>query len=287
MDVKIIEQPSYPPRDKNSHKGTYGTAVLICGSYGMAGAAVLAGKAALRSGVGIAKIILPDKIYDIAARQIPEAVFVPLKTSLDGTLSREDIPKICEHIKNVDVVLFGCGSGASDDNAEILKMLINKVQCPFIIDADGINLLSRNIDIIKQTAVPIILTPHPGEMSRLMGKSIAEIESNRINTARYFTDKYGVITVLKGAETVVTTQGGTYLNTIGNAGMATGGSGDTLSGILAAFLARESDIDFAVTSAVWVHSAAGDMAAEKQSQTSMLPSDIIDELPCLFKKLEG
>ena len=287
MGVKIIEQPMLPPRNKNSHKGTFGTAVLICGSYGMAGAAVLAGKAALRSGVGIAKIILPDKIYDIVARQIPEAVFVPLKTSSDGTLCCEDIPKICEHIKNADSVLFGCGIGMSRDNAEILNNLINEVRCPFIIDADGINLLSQNIDIIKQAAAPIVLTPHPGEMSRLTGKSIGEIEANRIKTARDFADKYGAVTVLKGAETVVATRSNTYLNTIGNAGMATGGSGDTLSGILAAFLAREGDMDFAVTSAVWVHSAAGDKAAERLSLTSMLPSDIIDELPCLFKKLEG
>lgn len=287
MDVKIIEQPILPPRHKNSHKGTFGTAVLICGSYGMAGAAVLAGKAALRSGLGIAKIILPDKIYDIVARQIPEAVFVPLKTSLDGTLCQEDIPKICEHIKGADSLLFGCGSGISRDNAEILKALIENAKCPFIIDADGINLLSQNIDIIKQTEADIILTPHPGEMSRLTGKSIAEIESDRIKTARAFTDKYGAVTVLKGAETVVATRNDTYLNTIGNPGMATGGSGDTLSGILAAFLAREKDIDLAVTAAVWVHSAAGDAAAKRLSQTSMLPSDMIDELPCLFKKLEG
>ncbi|MEE1198955.1 MAG: NAD(P)H-hydrate dehydratase [Acutalibacteraceae bacterium] len=287
MDIKVIKQPMLPPRDKNSHKGTFGTAVLICGSYGMAGAAVLAGKAALRSGLGIAKIILPDKIYDIAARQIPEAVFVPLKTSLDGTLCGEDIPKICEHIKGADSLLFGCGSGRSHDNAEILKALIENTKCPFIIDADGINLLSQNIDIIKQTEADIILTPHPGEMSRLTGKSIAEIEADRIKTARAFTDKYGAVTVLKGAETVVATKNDTYLNTIGNAGMATGGSGDTLSGILAAFLAREKDIDLAVTAAVWVHSAAGDAAAKRLSQTSMLPSDMIDELPCLFKKLEG
>ena len=287
MDVKSIEQPILPPRHKNSHKGTFGTAVLICGSYGMAGAAVLAGKAALRGGLGIAKIILPDKIYDIVARQIPEAVFVPLKTSIDGTLCCEDIPKICEHIKSADSLLFGCGSGISRDNAEILKSLIENAKCPFIIDADGINLLSQNIDIIKQTEADIILTPHPGEMSRLTGKSIAEIEADRVKTARAFTDKYGVITVLKGAETVVATRNDTYLNTIGNAGMATGGSGDTLSGILAAFLAREVDIDLAVTAAVWVHSAAGDAAAKRLSQISMLPSDMIDELPCLFKKLEG
>lgn len=287
MDIKVIKRPTLPPRHKNSHKGTFGTAVIICGSYGMAGAAVLAARAALRSGLGIAKIILPDKIYDIVARQVPEAVFVPLKTSGEGTLCADEIGEICEHIKNADALLYGCGCGISGDNAEILKTLIKSVKCPFIIDADGINLLSQNIDIIMQTEADIILTPHPGEMSRLTGKSIAEIESNRVNTARCFTDKYGATTVLKGAETLVATPSATYINTCGNPGMATGGSGDTLSGILAAFLAREKDIDFAVTAAVWVHSAAGDMAAKRLSQTSMLPSDMIDELPCLFKKLEG
>lgn len=287
MDVKIIEQPIFPPRDKNSHKGTYGTAVLICGSYGMAGAAVLAAKAALRSGVGIAKVILPDKIYDIVARQIPEAVFVPLKTSDKGAFCREDAPTICEHIKNADSVLFGCGVGMSDDNLEILNVLIKDVKCPFIIDADGINLLSRNIDIIKQASAPIILTPHPGEMARLTGKSVVEIENNRTYFAEIFSKKYGIVTVLKGSQTLVATPKAIYKNIIGNPGMATGGSGDTLAGILAAFLAREKDIDYAVTSAVYIHSAAGDMAAQKMSQTAMLPSDIIDKLPCLFKKLEG
>ena len=287
MDVKIINEPHFAPRNKNAHKGTFGTAVFIVGSYGMAGAAVLAAKAALRSGVGIAKVILPDKIYDIVARQLPEAVFVPLKTSNKGTFCKDDIATICDNIKNANSVVFGCGVGISDDNAKILREVIKTAKCPLVIDADGINLLAQSIDIIKQASAPIILTPHPGEMSRLTGKSIAEIEGNRVEIAKQFSDNFNVITVLKGSETLVATPSNIYKNIIGNPGMATGGSGDTLAGILAAFLAREKDTEFAVTSAVYVHSAAGDLAAEELSQTAMLPSDIIDKLPCLFKKLEG
>ena len=288
MNVEVIKAPILPARDKNAHKGTFGTALIMCGSYGMAGAAVLAITACLRSGVGIAKAVLPDKIYDIVARQVPEAVFTPVSTSPCGTFSSVDTGKITELLPSADAVLYGCGIGQSDDNTEVLKAVIKNAKSPIIIDADGINLLSRNINIIKQITVPVVLTPHPGEMSRLCGKGIAEIEGSRVNTAVEFSREYGVYTVLKGSETVVAAPDGrVFINKTGNPGMATGGSGDALAGILAAFLARERDILRAVMSAVYIHGAAGDMAAEKMSQTSLLPRDLIEQLPLLFKTLEG
>ncbi len=288
MKAQKIKRPKPIRRDKNSHKGTYGTALFICGSYGMSGAVIMASLAALRSGLGIAKIAIPDKIYDIVAKSVPEAVCVPCATSDMGTFCKTDAEKIVNEAKNCSVIVIGCGISNSQDNEEILAAVIKNAMCPIIIDADGINLLSHNIDIIKQTKASVILTPHPGEMSRLCKKSVAEIEKDRIGTAVKFSHEYGVITVLKGHKTIVATpKGCAYINTTGNAGMATGGSGDVLAGVIAAFVARSNDTVDAVKSAVYVHGAAGDLAAKYMSQTSLLPRDLIEQLPCLFKKLEG
>ena len=169
-----------------------------------------------------------------------------------------------------------------------LKLIINYAVSPIVIDADGINLLSCNIDILKRAKTPIILTPHPAEMSRICGKSVSEINANRVIVAADFAKKHGVYLVLKGNETVIAAPDGRVnINPTGNAGMATGGSGDVLSGIIAGLLAYNTDVFDAVTKAVYIHGLAGDISAEKLSQTSVLPSDIIKELPCVFKTLEG
>lgn len=284
---KIIERPSIPLRDENSHKGTYGTALLICGSYGMAGAAVLAANAALRSGVGIAKLMVPSSIYTIAAGNASEAVFIPTgfkSAKKFGPFAARSAEKALE---KVTAVLIGCGMGQGFFSARLVKFIVCNAQCPIIIDADGINMLSRSIDILMQAKAPVILTPHPAEMSRLCKKSIAEIEQNREKTASEFAKRYKVYLVLKGHETVVSSPDGEiFVNKTGNAGMATGGSGDTLAGIMAARIAAGGDVLTAVCDSVYIHGLAGDKAAERLSQTSLLPRDIIEELPCVFKSFE-
>ncbi len=287
MKVKKIKKPKMARRDKNSHKGTYGTALFICGSYGMSGAAIMSATAALRCGLGIAKIALPDKIYDIVAKSVPEAVCLPCATSADGTFCGDDTQKITDYMKNCSVIVIGCGMGQSVDNAKILDAVIKNAECPIIIDADGINLLAQNIDIIKQTRVPVILTPHPAEMSRLCKITTFDIQNNRQHIATEFSRDYGVFVVLKGNKTIVATPDAkAYFNVTGNAGMATGGSGDVLAGIIAAFVARADNLTGALCDAVYIHGAAGDLAAKQMSKTSMLPRDLIERLPCLFKKLE-
>lgn len=286
-NITVIPAPVFEKRAENSHKGTFGTALLINGSYGMAGAAILAARSCLRSGIGIAKVCVPDKIYDIIAAAVPEAVALPVASNEYGGFSSSAAEKITKSLNGVNCIAFGCGIGQSPDNAEILKLLIKNAKCPLIIDADGINTLSLHINIVRQANSPVILTPHPGEMARLCGKTVAEIEADRVNTALSFAQKHNVYLVLKGSGTVVATpEGKVFINKTGNPGMASGGSGDTLTGIMAALLSRDGDITRAVTNAVYIHGKAGDMAARRLSETSMLPSDIIDELPCLFKELE-
>ncbi len=273
---KTVKKPVFPKRRHNSHKGTFGTAALICGSYGMAGAAILAAKGALRSGVGIAKCILCDKIYPFFTSALPEAVCVPLKSNSLGTL--EYFPE-SDIYNNCSSLLFGCGVGQNEDTFKILSDIIEKGQIPTVIDADGINLLSRDIDLLKKSKVPIILTPHPAEMARLLKITVKEVESDRINIARTFAKEYGVTLVLKGANTVIATKNGEVsINTNGNAGMATGGSGDVLAGIIVSLLAQGFSPESAAEAAVFLHGEAGDKAAAKRGMRSMLPSDIIDEL---------
>lgn len=273
----IIKKPSFEKRLHNSHKGSFGTAFLICGSYGMAGAAILACKAALRSGVGIAKCLLCKDIYAPFTASVPEAVCIPSKQNKKGTLKYSK--KISNQIKGCTALLFGCGVNKSRDTFKILSHIIEKNVIPTVIDADGINLLSKNINLLKKSKAPIILTPHPAEMARLCGCTVTEIETSRIEKAKNFAADYGCILVLKGANTIIALPNGEiHINNNGNPGMATGGSGDVLSGILVSLLAQGLSPELAAKSAVYLHGEAGDKAAERLSERSMLPSDIIEEL---------
>ncbi|MBQ1989100.1 MAG: NAD(P)H-hydrate dehydratase [Clostridia bacterium] len=274
----VIEKPRFEKRRHNSHKGSYGTAVLITGSYGMAGAAILAAKSALRSGLGIAKCVLCESIYAPFTSSVPEAVCLPKKQKESGVLDSSDI-NIKELTQNASALLFGCGVGKGIDIRNILEDVIKNSKVPVVIDADGINALADGIDILKEAEVPLILTPHPGEMARLCGKNVKEIEADRINVARQFAKEYDCTLVLKGANTIVAHKNGDiYFNLTGNPGMATGGSGDVLSGIIVSLLAQGHSPEFSAKSGVYLHGAAADKAAEKRSMHALIPSDIIEEL---------
>lgn len=277
-DYLTIEPPVFKKRRRNSHKGTYGTALNICGSYGMAGAAVLSARAALRSGVGILKAVIPESIYQAFTACTPECVCVPVKQGKDGSPDSGD-GRIYSALGNADAVLIGCGLKDTEDTLKITKNILGSVTVPTVIDADGINAVSRSIDILRECNAPVIITPHPGEMARLCGISVKEVESDRIGCAVSFAKKYGCTVVLKGACTVVASADGeVFFNTTGNAGMATGGSGDVLSGILVSLLAQRIPPLDAAKAAVCLHGAAGDKAAERRSLHAMLPSDIIEFL---------
>lgn len=275
---QTIEKPIFPKRHHNSHKGTYGTSLIIAGSYGMAGALMLCSKAALRSGVGIAKCVMCKSIYPAFTSYLPEAVCVPSNETENGTLDFNDID-LEDLLKGSTALLFGCGVKTDYSTEKILENIIKISDIPTVLDADGINLISRNIELLKESKVPLILTPHPAEMARLCNCTTVEVENDRINIAKAFAIKHHCYLVLKGANTIVVEPNGEIsVNICGNPSMATGGSGDVLAGVIVSLLAQRLEPSFALKAAVYLHSHAGDKAALKRGLHAVLPSDIIEEL---------
>lgn len=282
-DGYTAENP-LPQKPKSAHKGTNGTLLALCGSYGMAGAAIMSGMAALRTGVGLLKMALPKSIYPIAATNIPEAVFMPLEQDKDGIVDIDEYGKLDDALRtSASAVLIGCGLGVNNNIKSLVALLINGSDKPIVIDADGINLISSNINILSRASAPIIITPHPGEMAKLIGSDVNTVQNDRYNIARNFAREYRVTVVLKGANTLVALPDGrVYVNLTGNNGMAKGGSGDVLAGMAASLLAQGMTAESAAINAVYYHGLAGDKCAEKYSKRSMLPSDIISELKYIF-----
>ena len=273
-----------PNRPDNANKGTMGTLLSICGSFGMAGAAILAGKSALRCGVGLEKLAIPKSIYPIAAGSILESVFLPLSETSDGKISRTNIPRLLLEAKKSTAVLLGCGLSVCDDTKALVKSFVENCTAPMVLDADALNCIADNPEILKKRKSDIIITPHPGEMGRLCGITAKEVNADRVDVALSFAKKYGVITVLKGSGTIIASPNGqALLNTTGNSGMATGGSGDVLAGMTAGLLAQGKSAFDCAAAAVYLHGLAGDFAAEKLGKISMLPSDIIDYIAQAFK----
>ena len=281
---KNIVKRAVPNRPDNANKGTMGTLLSICGSYGMAGAGILAGKSALRCGVGLEKLAIPKSIYPIAAGSILESVFLPLSETSDGKISRTNIPSLLLEAKKSTAVLLGCGLSVCDDTKALVKSFVENCTAPMVLDADALNCIADNPGILKKRKSDIIITPHPGEMGRLCGITAKEVNAGRVDVALSFAKKYGVITVLKGSGTIIASPNGqALLNTTGNSGMATGGSGDVLAGMTAGLLAQGKSAFDCAAAAVYLHGLAGDFAAEKLGKISMLPSDIIDCIAQAFK----
>lgn len=281
---KNIVKRAVPNRPDNANKGTMGTLLSICGSFGMAGAAILAGKSALRCGVGLEKLAIPKSIYPIAAGSILESVFLPLSETSDGKISRTNIPRLLLEAKKSTAVLLGCGLSVCDDTKALVKSFVENCTAPMVLDADALNCIADNPEILKKRKSDIIITPHPGEMGRLCGITAKEVNADRVDVALSFAKKYGVITVLKGSGTIIASPNGqALLNTTGNSGMATGGSGDVLAGMTAGLLAQGKSAFDCAAAAVYLHGLAGDFAAEKLGKISMLPSDIIDYIAQAFK----
>ncbi|MBR5922588.1 MAG: NAD(P)H-hydrate dehydratase [Clostridia bacterium] len=274
----IILPPKAGKFDKNSNKGTFGTALLLCGSYGMCGAEILSAKAAVTSGAGIVKAIVCDKNYTAFTSAVPEAVTVPVETAMSGAPVIYD-KTFLSSVSGAKSLLIGCGLGRSDEARAAVKKALRYTNIPVVIDADGINAVADDISILKNIDSDIILTPHPGEMARLLNTTVEDVEANRVNCAKRFACDNGCTVVLKGANTVVAAPDGeVFFNITGNYGMAKGGSGDVLSGIIVALLANGYDALSATLTAVYVHGKAGDAAAEKYTKRTMTPSDIIEEL---------
>lgn len=277
----------FPPRPLDSHKGTFGHLLTLCGCYGMAGAAALSIKAAQRCGTGLVTAALPHSVYPIVASQIPEAVFLPLPENAAGKVGLAARKSLREKLASSTALLMGCGLGTDEDVRGVVKDMLGAAACPIVLDADGINCIAGHIDIGKTVQAPLVLTPHPGEMARLMGCTISRVQDDRIQAAKNYAEKTGAVVVLKGHKTVIAAPGRSVMvNMTGNPGMATAGSGDVLAGMIASFMAQGMEPYHAAMCGVYLHGLAGDHAAARLSQHAMLPTDMLDELGALFLDLE-
>lgn len=266
-----------PDRKNDSHKGDFGRVLLLCGSWGYTGAAYLAAMGALRSGTGLVYLGVPESIYAIEAIKLNEAIVFPL-SDRDGKLNCEAIPEILEKLPPMDAVVMGPGLGQSEDVRVVVTAVLQEAKCPVVLDADGINVMAAHKDILRDRTTPTILTPHPGEFTRLGGDP-----ANRQQAAEEMAKDLGCIVLLKGSGTVITDGHTTYINPTGNPGMAVGGSGDVLAGIIGAFLGQGIAPIRAAACGAWVHGAAGDLCARELGQYGMLPSDMLNVLPRLLK----
>ena len=267
-----------PDRDPFAHKGKFGKILLLCGSRGYTGAAALSARGALRSGAGLVFLGVPESIYAIEAVKLDEPVVFPLP-DCGGTLSVDAVPEILERLPRLDAVLIGPGLGQSEGTLAVVKAVLENFHGPVVVDADGINNLSRHKDILRGREYPTILTPHDGEFARLGGV----IGENRSASAEALAKELGAIVLLKGHRTVITNGEKTYVNHTGNPGMAVGGSGDVLAGIIVSLLGQGLRPLEAAACGAWLHGAAGDLCAADIGQYGMLPGDLVEALPRLLK----
>ena len=267
-----------PDRRADAHKGDFGKILLLCGSRGYTGAAYLAAMGALRSGGGLVFLGVPESIYAIEAVKLNEAIVFPLPDE-DGKLSEMAIPEILERLPKMDAVLIGPGLGQSAGVFRVVKAVLENASCPVVVDADGINVLAAHKDILRGRTNPTILTPHMGEFSRMGG----DVTADRQAAAETMAKDLGCILLLKGHQTVITDGSTTYINPTGNPGMAVGGSGDVLAGVITALVGQGIDPLKAAACGAWLHGAAGDLCAEELGQYGMLPSDMLHVLPRLLK----
>ncbi len=267
-----------PDRDPYAHKGNFGKLLLLCGSRGFTGAAYLAAMGALRSGAGLVFSGVPESIYAIEAVKLNEAIVFPLPDA-DGKLSEAAIPDILQRLPNMDAVLMGCGLGQSDGTRAVVKAVLENAQCPVVLDADGINVIAAHKDILRGRKAATILTPHDGEFARLGGI----IGEDRMEAAKAMARDLGCVMLLKGHRTCITDGETGYINQTGNPGMAVGGSGDLLAGIIVSLIGQGVAPLEAAACGAWLHGAAGDLCAEALGQYAMLPTDMLSYLPRLLK----
>ena len=267
-----------PDRDPWGHKGSFGKILLLCGSRGFTGAAYLSAMGALRSGAGLTFLGVPESIYAIEAVKLNEPVVFPLPDS-GGMVGIQAVNEILERLPKMDAVLIGCGIGISSATQAVVKAVLEHARCPVVVDADGITVLKEHKDILRGREYPTILTPHDGEFIRLGGT----IGEDRMASAAYFAQDWNCILLLKGHRTCITDGRNHYRNCTGNPGMAVGGSGDVLAGIIVSLLGQGLEPLEAAACGAWLHGAAGDRCAEELGQYGMLPTDMLNVLPRLMK----
>jgi len=291
LRIELLEKvnilSSFRPRKKDSHKGTYGHLLVLAGSLGKTGAAIMAARAALKAGAGLVTVATPQSCLPIIARSTMEIMTEPLPETAEGTLAPEALPRLKELIQGKDALLIGPGLSTHPATARLLFSFLPLVNLPCLIDADGLNILAQQPEWLQRLPKPCVLTPHPGELARLTGKSTADILGQRLKLAQELAQKYKLILVVKGHRTIISgSDGQVFINPTGNPGMATGGTGDVLSGLAASFLLQIANPLLAVAAAVYIHGLSGDLAREKLGERALVAGDLIRFLPAAIKLME-
>ncbi|MCU0244571.1 MAG: NAD(P)H-hydrate dehydratase, partial [Acidobacteria bacterium] len=292
LALELVEEerlrPFFAPRRRDTHKGTYGHLLVVAGSIGKSGAAALAGKAALRMGAGLVTVATAAGALPSIARSMAELMTEPLAETPERTVSAAALGRAAVLLKGKSAVLVGPGLSTHPSTAEFVLGLLPKIKVPCVVDADGLNIVAGRLEVLKRMAGPVVLTPHPGEFARLTGRSTEEVLRRRLELAPEFAVKNKVLVVLKGHRTLVAAPDGrVFVNPTGNPGMATGGTGDVLGGMIASQLAQEKAALGAVLSAVFAHGLAGDVAADRLGEKALVAGDLIRYLPPALKALAG
>lgn len=275
----VTQLPALKLRPAESNKGSFGRVLVVAGSRGMSGAAVLSASAALRGGAGLVKLAVPEGILSIVAVANPCYLTAPLPQDEHGQLADSAESELLSLAQANDVLALGPGLGRSGSITALVSSMLATVPIPIVLDADGLNALQHHTECLKRRSAPLILTPHPGEFARLLDSDVATVQSQRQDLAVRFAAEHGLVLVLKGHGTIVTDGHRVYRNTTGNAAMATGGTGDVLTGLIAALLGQKLEPFAAAQLGVHIHGLAGDMARDDLGEVSVIASDLLDYLP--------
>lgn len=269
-----------PKRKLDSHKGDYGHVLIVAGSLGYTGAAYLTAQSAIRTGSGLVTLAVPDSIYSILAIKLTEVMVRPFASTREGGFSKSALPGIQALADKVDAVAIGPGLSVHPQASRLVRELVAHLRKPIVLDADGLNAYENREKLLRKHNPSLILTPHPGEFGRLIHQSLDAIQAERVNLAKQYAEQWRAILVLKGHRTVAASpEGEIYENQTGNPGMATGGSGDLLTGIIASLIGQKVPPYSAACLGVYLHGLAGDLAAKEKGEHGLIAGDILDKIP--------
>ncbi len=286
MNIAQEIRKKWPPRKAASHKGDFGRIFILAGSRGLTGAAHLAEMGALRAGAGLVTVGVPEKVYPVIAKREAEVMVKPFSSTLEGTLGLHALKPIRNFLKNQDVLALGPGLSQNSETQRLIRKVIQESSLPLVIDADGLNALQGHTSMLRDCKYRSILTPHPGEFIRLFGGKLSSKDQDRKRRAKEAAKKFGIFLILKGYHTVIASpEGEVTVNPTGNPGMAKGGSGDILTGMIAALIGQRFSLWDAARFGVYLHGLAGDLACKKIGEASLTARDILQFLPLAIKKI--
>jgi len=277
-----------PPRDLTTQKGDVGKVLVLAGSVGLSGAAALCATGVLRVGAGLVTLGIPKSLHDPMAEKLTEVMLKVLPETSEGSLSVQALPEIVSVAERMDVIAIGPGLSQQPQTKELVRRLLPHLAKPLVLDADGLNALAEDVGLLKKLTTPVIITPHPGEMGRLIRQSAEDVQRDRQRTAAAFATQYRVIVVLKGHATVVANvDGAVYVNETGNPGMASGGCGDVLTGMIAGLLGQHLEPFDAARLGAYLHGLAGDLAAAERGNVGLIASDVLDRIPQAIRQYQA